>query len=103
MVPANVVVIGAGILTLVVIWLVVPVVLGCSVVVVGIGVVAPVEVACTALVVGANPETLMVQEINQLCITDVTNETVQYTSIPRLLGCSKLIKQIISFKFMHLS
>ena len=65
MLPPNVVwlfvVVEAGVTTLVVIWLVVPVVLGCCVVMVGIGVVAPVEVVCTTLVVGANPKTLMVQ------------------------------------------
>ena len=50
LVPVNVVglfvVVEAGVLTLVVIWLVVPVVLGCSVVVVGKGVTL-VEVVCT--------------------------------------------------------
>ena len=49
------VVVEAGVLTLAVIWLVVPVVLGCSLVVIGIGVVA-VEVVCVTLVVGTNPE-----------------------------------------------
>ena len=60
MVLANVVelfvVVESGVLTLVIIWLVEPVVLGCSVVVIGIGVVAPVEVVCIMLVVGTNPE-----------------------------------------------
>ena len=46
-----------------VVWIVVPVVLGCSVVVVEPGVVASVEVVCTTLVVGATPETLMIQKI----------------------------------------
>ena len=55
------VMVEAGVLILVVIWLVVPIELGCSVVVVGIEVVAPVEVMCTTLVVGTNPETSMNQ------------------------------------------
>ena len=63
MVLANVVellvVVEAGVLTLVVVWLVVPVVLGCSEVVLETGVVASVEVVCTTLVVGATPETLI--------------------------------------------
>ena len=62
MLPPNVVwlfvVVEAGVTTLVVIWLVVPVVLGCSVVVDGIGVVAT--------VVGTNPEILMVQKMNKI-------------------------------------
>ena len=51
------VVVEAGVLTLVVVWLVEPVVLGNSVVVLGIGVVFSVEVVCTTLVVGTTPET----------------------------------------------
>ena len=70
MVLANVVellvVVEAGVLTLVVVWLVVPVVLGYSVGVLGIEVVASVEVVCTTLVVGATPETLMFQNCNQI-------------------------------------
>ena len=70
----------AGVLTPVVIWLVVPVALGCFAVVVGIvvvGVVAPVEVLYPTLVVGANPKTLLIQKKKKNYVTYVTNKTAQ--------------------------